>query len=232
MGHNDLCREVAEVSMRQKMRRFSQGYQRFVERQGFAVVMTACIGVIVLTAVWSGRGEETLPTPTPPVDQAQVVAGLQQQSLAEVMTPTPSPSPSPSPERYLWPTESRRVLRAFDVTRMQPSAVTGLWQVHDGVDLQAEAGDPVAAMADGQVLEVTEEGLQGAVVVVDHGEVVATYAGMALTAGLRAGDPVEAGQTLGFAGEGMVEESDLPAHVHLSVLRDGQAVDPMLLLRE
>jgi len=218
------------VGIGQRLHQLSRWYQRFVERQGFAIVMTACIGVIVLTAVWSGRHEETLPMPTPPVDQGQAAAQLQQQRLAEAATPVPAPSAAP--ETWRCPLETCKVLRPFDVARMSQSATTGLWQVHDGVDLQAEPGETVCAMADGTVLSCAAEGVAGASVTVEHGRVVATYAGMALLAGLRPGDPVEAGQTLGFAGEGMVEEAELGTHLHLSVTRDGQSVDPMLLLRE
>lgn len=224
------CGRCSKVGIRQRLRQWGRWYQRFVERQGFAIVMTACIGVIVLTAVWSGRNEETLPVPTPPVDQAQEAAQLQQQRLAEAATPTPAPSAAP--ETWQCPLKTCQVLRPFDITRMSRSAVTGLWQVHDGVDLKAEAGEAVRAMADGTVVSCAAEGVTGGTVTVEHGGVTATYAGMAMLAGLRPGDPVEAGQTLGFAGDGMVGETDIETHLHLSVIRDGQAVDPMLLLRK
>ena len=216
------------MDFRQRWKRFSQGYQRFVEKQGFPIIMTVCIAVIVFSAVWSGRMETALPAPTPPVDQAQSAAQLQQQSLADVATPSPAPSPTP----VVWrtPLERISVLRGFDAARLQQSAVTGLWQLHDAVDLAADTGDLVYAMADGVVLSCGEEGVQGAWVVIDHGGGVnAAYAGMSLLSALREGDPVKSGQTIGFAGSGMVDETDLQPHLHLRVTRNGQAIDPLLL---
>ncbi|MGN0747759.1 MAG: peptidoglycan DD-metalloendopeptidase family protein [Aristaeellaceae bacterium] len=216
------------MDFRQRWQRFSQGYQRFVEKQGFPIIMTVCVAVIVFSAVWSGRMETALPAPTPPVDQAQSAAQLQQQSLTDVTTPTPSPTPAP----VIWraPLDRISVLRSFDASRLQQSAVTGVWRLHDAVDLAAETGGLVYAMADGVVLACGEEGVQGAWVSLDHGGgVKATYAGMSLLAAIRAGDPVKAGQTIGFAGNGMVDETDLQPHLHLRVTRDGQAIDPLLL---
>ena len=215
------------MKFRQRWKQFAQGYQRFVEKQGFPVIMTVCVAVIVFSAVWSGKMETAVPMPTPPVDQAQSAAQLRQQSLADVSTPTPSPTVTP----VIWraPLEKITVLRSFDATRLQQSAVTGVWQLHDAVDLAADTGALVCAMADGVVLACGEEGVKGAWTVIDHGGVTAEYAGMSLLSALREGDPVRAGQTIGFAGSGMLDETDLPAHLHLRVTRDGNAIDPLLL---
>lgn len=215
------------MSVRQRWKQFAQGYQRFVEKQGFPIIMTVCIAVIVFSAVWSGRMEASVPSPTPPVDRAQSAAQLQQQSLADAMTPTPSPTAEP----VIWraPLEKITVLRGFNASRLQQSAVTGVWQLHDAIDLAADTGTLVFAMGDGVVLACGEEGVKGAWAVIDHGGVTAEYAGMSLLSALRDGDPVQAGQTIGFAGSGMLDETDLAPHLHLRVTRDGQAVDPLLL---
>lgn len=216
------------MNVRQRWKQFAQGYQRFVEKQGFPIIMTVCIAVIVFSAVWSGRLEASVPSPTPPVDQAQSAAQLQQQSLADAMTPTPSPTATP----VIWraPLEKVTVLRGFNASRLQQSAVTGVWQLHDAVDLAADTGALVCALGDGVVLACGEESVKGAWVLIDHGSgVTAEYAGMSLLSALREGDPVQAGQTIGFAGNGVLDETDLAPHLHLRVTRDGQAVDPLLL---
>lgn len=210
---------------------FSARYVQFVERQGFLIILMACIGVIAGTAAWTNQTQQPAAVPTPPVGDAASVAQLQQQSLRDAATPTPAPTQAPQ----LWqaPLETISVLRSFDASRMVQSGVTGLWQLHDAVDLRCAAGDPIHAMADGTVTDISEKGLMGACVTIDHGEgVTAQYAGMALLAGLRKGDPVEAGQTIGFGGNGVLDESDLEPHLHLRVTRDGNAVDPLSLLRE
>ena len=219
------------ASIKSAWRAFAAGYTRFVERQGFLIILMACIGVIAGTAAWTNQAQPPLVQPTPPVGDAASVAQLQQQSLRDAATPTPAPTAAP--QVFQPPLETLSVLRSFDATRMVQSGVTGLWQLHDALDLRCAAGDPVRAMADGTVTAASSKGLMGATVTIDHGEgVTAQYAGMAMLSGLREGDPVEAGQTIGFGGNTVLDESDLEPHLHLRVTRNGAAVDPLSLLRD
>lgn len=215
------------ASFPSRWKKFAQGYTRFVERQGFLIIVAACVGVIAATAVWTRSASQPPAVPTPPVYEAAPAAQLQQESLQSAATPTPSPTYAP----WQPPTDSLIVLQGFDAGRLKRSAVTGLWRLHDAVDLRCEVGGQIRAMADGTVAETGSKGLLGAYVTVDHGQGLhAQYAGMTMLSGLRAGDPVQAGQVLGFAGNGVVDETDLGVHLHLRVTRNGQAVDPMTLL--
>ena len=123
-----------------------------------------------------------------------------------------------------------RVITPFDNARIHASGVTGVWRLHDAIDLGGNIGDPVLAMSDGVVAEVREGGVEGACVVIAHSPaLLAEYMGMVGLAGLQAGDPVDKGQTLGFLGSGMLDETDLQPHLHLRVTREDQAIDPALL---
>lgn len=187
--------------------------------------MLGCIGVIIATAVWTGQPTPQPVMPTPPVEDGAWVAQLQQQSLAEVATPTPRPAPAWQP-----PLEDFSVLRGFDAARLTQSGTTGLWQLHDAADLACTVGQKVLALADGVVLRAGQDQLQGVHLLIDHGRgYEALYAGLALGTGLQAGDPVVMGQTIGFSGNHMAEEADLPPHVHLRVTLGGNAVDPLAL---
>lgn len=212
-------------------RRFSQGYVRFVERQGFAIILGVCVAVIAATAIWTRQERnQAQPAPTLPADGALSAAEMMQESLKDVATPTPGPTVSP--QTYDPPLQQVSVLTDFDGARLAQSGVTGVWRLHDAVDLAAEAGAQVLAMSDGTVLDVHSRGVQGASVLIAHSpSITALYAGMTSVAGLAVGDPVAAGQVIGFAGNGMLDESDLPVHLHLRVTRDGVAIDPTLLWR-
>lgn len=78
-------------------KRLHGAYVNFIERQGFLVVLGACVAVIVGTALWS-RGQDTVtPVPTPPVNaEVAQAAQLQQESLQQAATPSPSPTASPA----------------------------------------------------------------------------------------------------------------------------------------
>lgn len=205
-------------------------YTRFIQRQGFAVLTVLCVAVIVGSAVWTKHATVPKAAPTPPVSGAALAAELWQQSLKEAVTLSPSPTAAVA----VWtpPMENMSLLRSFDGVRMVQSGITGVWQLHDAVDLIAEPGAPVFAMANGIVLSIEEKGLQQACVTVSHpGGYEVTFAGLSMLSGIQPGDPVKAGQTLGFAGDGPMDETDLDDHVHLRITKDGHAVDPMTLLQ-
>ncbi len=214
--------------MKKAWKNLREGYVRFVERQGFAVIVTVCVGVITATALWTNRQEDAWVAPTPPVSQDVSAAQLVQQSLKDAATPTPAATEAPR----LWsPTlAATEVLRPFDDSAMVQSGVTGVWRIHDAVDLKASPGEKVYAMADGTVVDAGEDQLQGAWLLIDHGDgIQALYAGMTMSAAYLPGDRVRAGDTIGFAGNGMLEEADLGTHIHLRVTRDGTAIDPVSL---
>lgn len=211
-------------------KRFMDGYVRFAEGKGFAVLAALCVAVITGTAVWTGRSAEEPPSPTPPAAEEQYAASLYQQSLSSASSP--SPLPTQQPIRWQSPLQEVVVLRGFAADAMLRSGVTGVWASHPAVDLQADAGEPVCAMADGTVDACGKDGLNGSWVVIRHsGEHTTRYAGLALLAAIRTGDPVKAGQTIGFAGNDMIDETDLGPHLHLQAFRSGEPIDPLQLIK-
>lgn len=211
--------------------RVHAGYVRFVEKQGFLVVLGVCVGIIVLTALWSQQQQVLPAEPTPPIDPAAAQAAqLMQQRLNDAASPTPAPTAAPP--AFTPPLSRVQVLQAFDAGRLRRQGDAGLWQLHDAVDLAAAAGDKVCAIAAGTVLATTETSALGKQLTVDHGSgMIAQYAGLSALAGLRPGDPVSAGQTLGFIGDAPPSEQALGPHLHLRVTRQERAIDPTLLWR-
>lgn len=212
--------------MGSRWKRVSDAYVRFVDGKGFAVLATLCAAVIAGTAVWTSGGKQPYSAPTPPVMEDQSASVLMQQSVKSVATPTPLPAVNAP----VWqpPLPELTVLRAFSSSAMTRSGVTGIWAVHDGVDLQAALGDPVFAVADGTVTACGEDGLAGMYVEIRHdGGYVSRCMGLEMTGALRVGDRVRAGQTVGFVGNRMIDEVDLGDHLHLELSLDGNAVDPL-----
>lgn len=212
-------------------RRVSNGYSAYVERHGLGVIITACIAVIIATAIWTDSRMPDQPSPPAlPTGEALSAAELLQQSLADAVKPTASPTEAP--RAFVPPLERISVLTAFDATRLQQSRVTGVWRLHDAVDLAAEPGEQIRSMSGGVVLSTGKDTVMGAYVHIEHGDgISALYGGMEGLTGIRAGDPVSKGQVVGFAGNGMLDETDLPSHIHLRVTEDGKAIDPLTLLQ-
>lgn len=125
-----------------------------------------------------------------------------------------------APPRWTWPLSDTAVERGFE----PPASEYGAG--NRGVDLRGEAGEAVRAVAAGRV---TFAGQVGGVpvVVVDHGAERSTY--QPVTAGVRVGDAVRAGEPVGRL---VVEHSHCAprACLHLGRLAGDEYLDPLAAL--
>ena len=106
--------------------------------------------------------------------------------------------------------------------------------LHTGLDFAAEAGTKVTAAYAGTVESITEDILEGGKVVLSHGDGLYTvYASIDAASGLRVGDTVGQGETIGTvsaAADAMGNEYNEGAHLHFEVLEDGEQIDPAAYL--
>ena len=101
-----------------------------------------------------------------------------------------------------------------------------MWKTHNGVDFASDGDENVRVMADGEVTGAEQSSLEGWVVTVDHGNgLVSVYKSLE-SALVKKGDKLKAGDEIGTAGI-MIAESDVGKHVHIEVLKGGEAVNPL-----
>lgn len=102
------------------------------------------------------------------------------------------------------------------------------WQAHPAVDLGAASGETAVCMRDGVVLSCVRDDLWGWHVAVRQTDgAVCTYSGLSCAL-VQAGQSVVRGQPLGDVMAAVPAESELGAHLHLSLYRDGEAAEPTL----
>lgn len=203
-------------------------YVHLIDRQGFPIAIVICVAVITATALWTDRHETPYIAPTPPVSGDISAAQLIQQSLQDASVPTPLPSPAPP--QFAQPLAEYELLRPFSMSCMVQSGVTGIWAIHDAVDLSAPFGAKVFAIADGVIDCISSDKLQGVWIRIDHGDgIMALYSGMSLKGAFIEGDPVHQGDPIGYVGNGPLGETNLTPHLHLRVTKDSQAIDPVSL---
>ncbi len=97
-------------------------------------------------------------------------------------------------------------------------------RMHEGVDLGAAYGTPIAAAAAGAVIYAGWEGGYGNLTVIDHGGGLATAYGHQSRIAVSVGQSVSQGETIGFVGS--TGHSTGP-HLHFEVRVNGEAVDPL-----
>lgn len=134
------------------------------------------------------------------------------------------PLPVSGPNRLvagIWPAEGR-VTSGFG-RRLDPFSHEGAF--HYGIDIDAQAGDPVRSAADGVVIHAGEMGGYGRLVVVDHGGNTHTWYAHLATINVIVGQAVHRAQVIGAAGR---SGHATGPHLHYEVRIDGVPRDPYL----
>lgn len=234
---------------------FYNRFSDFIEGKGFYIVLALCLAAIgvsgwFLFSSLTGEQEEqpvggtasitVTPAPTPvatvtPV-KPTVTATPRPTATVPAVAATPSatvqptPTPKSAPTSLTWPVQGE-VLTNYSVETLAYDVTMADWRTHAGVDIAAAAGTEVRAPASGVVVEVTEDVMLGTTVVIDHGgDLTTTCANLASVPTVEVGDEVTVGDIIGSVGNTAIAESALASHLHFSVEREGQSVDPMELL--
>ena len=131
---------------------------------------------------------------------------------------------------YVWPVHGP-VEVPYAVETLHYDSTMADWRAHDGIDIACAAGDEVMAAASGTVTSVKNDDLYGTVVEIDHGNgVKSVYANLAAEPPVSEGEWVGTGQVIGSVGGTALVETNMVPHVHLSMTRDGDRIDPTELL--
>ena len=97
-------------------------------------------------------------------------------------------------------------------------------QDHLGIDLASVANDPIAAENNGKILFAEKNGIYGNMVVIDHGQGIASLYGHLNDILVTKGQEVKKGDIIGHTGQTGLAGGD---HLHVSILVQGVFVNPI-----
>ena len=141
------------------------------------------------------------------------------------------PATVPNVKRKICSPVSGQEIFGYSMEALSYNQTTRDWRVHNGVDLAAEEGAPVCASCDGTVYTTYQDDSLGYTVVIRHdGGYTTRYSSLTEDLAVSAGDPVQAGQTIGYAGTTALVETAMGSHVHFSVTCQDKPMDPMEFL--
>ncbi len=144
---------------------------------------------------------------------ASLAAAIREAQAGASSTGTGAPSAS----GFIWPVNGTVV-----------SGFGWRWgRMHEGIDISASTGTPIWAAAAGTVIHAGWLGGYGNLVVVDHGNGLATAYAHASAILVGVGQQVSQGETLSLVGS--TGNSSGP-HLHFEVRVNGAAVDPLFYL--
>ena len=190
-----------------------------VGRAGGYVALAALIALLG-AGTYALRSDVTAAEPEPVQPPRAALA---------VQNAAPTPRPSAEPELWGWPVEGE-ILSAYSDAPVW-SQTLGQWETHPALDIAAAPGEAVYACRDGVVSDAWRDRLWGNVIVLDHGDGwQSTCAGLNTLNLVSVGDSVAKGDVISAAAPSLPCESDLPAHIHFMMTKDGVEVDPMDVL--
>ncbi|HHX01638.1 MAG TPA: peptidoglycan DD-metalloendopeptidase family protein [Firmicutes bacterium] len=126
---------------------------------------------------------------------------------------------------FAWPLAVKGVVSSDYGLRLHP--IFDEERFHTGIDFACETGVPIKAAAAGKVVLSEDYNGYGLAVVIDHGSGVSTLYGHASKLLVKAGEEVQAGETIALVGSTGISTGP---HLHFEVRQDQKHVDPWIWL--
>ncbi|MCQ2420071.1 MAG: M23 family metallopeptidase [Clostridia bacterium] len=227
--------------------------RKFFQEKGYYIVLFLCIcavgisGYLFVSSTISEKNtaaEQTLSVATSAAVPSGTAGSSTQRPAKsdsagsekpkQTLTQEPSAAASDADEKIrsaaaqirVWPLSGEKT-NGYCADRLSYNATTQDWRTHEGVDLACVNGTPVRAACAGTVTAVYDDDYLGSTVVISHTDGYTTqYSNLAAMPTVSAGSIVEAGDIIGSVGStAMLEIADEP-HLHFSVCRNGESIDP------
>ena len=186
------------------MEKNSTKTKKFFKKFGF-YILAGCLAVaIILTLTLS-------------LSKVESNTNVAQEPVVDVDT---------TPLVFNLPLEGAQVMKGFSSTDLMYNSTLKQWESHKAVDLVSETSNMAVACLEGTVRKVEKTYANGTMIEIDHKNgFVSTYSSLADSL-VKQGDIVSAGQNLGEISSTGANEMAQGDHLHFSLPKDGQIVDP------
>lgn len=128
-----------------------------------------------------------------------------------------------------WPVSGEVVLD-YNMDNTVYFPTLNVYKLNPAVAISAEAGSPVAAVANGKIISVTENEETGTTLTVDMGNGYQAVYGQLKDVPVKAEEYVSAGSVLGYINEPTKYYSKEGANLYFALKKDGTPLDPMQYL--
>jgi len=120
-----------------------------------------------------------------------------------------------------------RIIKQYKIKKGKRIKLKNRVKIHRGLDLRGKRGEPVYALASGQVVLADKFYFEGNLVIVDHGNKIFSYYMHLDKILVKKGEKISGGTLLGLVGS--TGRSTAP-HLHVSLIVNGFQVDPLSFL--
>ena len=128
------------------------------------------------------------------------------------------------------PVSAGYLLKEYDIEMPVYSLTMNDYRVHTGIDILADIGAPVMAIAEGTVKNVYNDPMMGNCISISHANgLTSYYMGLSdeVYDGIEEGAPVYCGLPISSVGDSTLVEIAEETHLHFEMKKDGKYVNPM-----
>ncbi len=195
--------------MSQSKLKKSEKIKLFFKRNIYLILLAVCLLAIGIVLVTNGN------------------SSISTNNIIEESNTTPT---STSAQSFGLPVEKIDVLRDYSAEHIEYKPMNQ-WATHKAVDLGGSETSKVFSVLDGTVKSVTTDKENGVVIIIEHASgFTSSYGSLGEKVLVKAGDKVKKGDQIGVMGTTAGNETDLGAHVHFVLIKDGAVIDPNLYL--
>lgn len=212
---------------------------------GLYIAICCCILVIALIGYANNIAEKNRQEEHFLAEQAgeNMLASETESKTQETPLPILAPVPTPNTQAYeetepvvkakevkeaslfICPVSNGKVVGEFSKNPIYLSSVDE-WRTHNGIDIEAEIGESVAAAGDGVVKRAFFSSL-GSCIEIEHEDGLMTvYSNLDENHTVRIGDSVKKGDVIAYIGNTALGDVCETPHLHFEVLQNGEHLNP------
>ena len=162
------------------------------------------------------------------VEQKQVAAKANEKTVTKVEEKKQEPVKDPT---FSYPVKGE-IIQNYAKEQLVYSQTLGEWITHEGIDIKANKTTVINASADGKVKYIKNDPRYGLTVIMEHANGFSSVYSNLLTAEfVSVGEELKSGQPIGTVGNTAAFEILDEPHLHFEILKEGEAVDPNMYLK-
>ena len=213
------------------MEKSTSKFREFLRRNIAYIVLAFCIIAVGLSVTLAMGQDQTLPNGDVVIDDNKnpIDDGTVDETPTEKPNETPN-EPTTVVEEYIMPIASASAITEYSEDLVY-NEVLKRYASHLAVDFFAEEGAPVSAIRDGVVKSVDNSLIYGVTVIIEHGNgILSCYNSLSTEDLVSVGQSVKQGDMIGRVSVTNRHEYKNGAHLHFSMTKDGQTVNPAIYL--
>lgn len=221
----------------------SQKTRAFFKKNVYYIIMAVCllaIAAMITVSVLVSNGTIGNKNDQPTLDNNEPVIKPDEGKPGEDNVPGKKPDDlkpdqpkpdQPKPDEHTAivfgnPVDKINVIQDYSMTALVWNSTLKHYAVHNGIDFGGDEKTQVKAVYDGVVTDVSYDVLNGHQVTIKHNDELSTVYSSLSEPVVKKGDKINKGMVLGSMSQSATNEYALGCHVHITVLKQGEAVDP------